>query len=205
MKRKSITAKFSALILTITLIVGMLPIGYASAQSDSQATFTDLKMSLNENYEGAAYWVIELTSDKEIGFGNNSHWYRNLQQYSDDEERDELVDSIRNNIIINGKSIDEGLAASEDNVTSVRVKVGCSNDKTLNKLWIAVTAEFSGQKDNVYGVNDYSDFTLEFKEGITLNSHPIKPVKYKYRSYDQVFKLDTGKSEFENHNFISGY
>ncbi len=196
MKSKSILTNISTIILIITLIIGVLPIGFASAQSDSQAVFTDLKMTLNENYEGAAFWVIELTADKEIGFGDNSYWYRNLQQYSSDEERSELVESVRKNIIINGKSIDEGLNASDDNVTSTRVKVGCSTDKTLNKLWIAVTAEFAGQKDNVYGVNDYTDFTLEFRDGLILNSYRIKPVKYKYRSYDQIFKLDTGKSEF---------
>lgn len=196
MKTQSIPAKASAIFLIITLMLGMLPIASASAQGGSQASFTDVKMTLNESYEGAAYWVIELTADREIGFGDNSYWYRNLQQYSTDEERSTLVESIRKNVIINGKSIDEGLNASDDNQTSTRVKVGCSADKTLNKLWIAVTAEFAGQKDNVYGVNDYTDFTLEFKEGLTLNSYPIQPVRYKYRSYDQIFKLDTGKSEF---------
>lgn len=197
MKIKSIVTRASVLLLVIVLITCMLPIASTSAQNESEACFTDLKLTFDESYEGAVYWVIELTSDKEIGFGNDSYWYRNLQQYStDDEERSVLVDSIRKNIIINGKSIEEGLNASDDQLTSTRVKVGCESNKTLNKLWIAVTAEFVGQKDNVYGVNDYTDFTLEFKEGLSLNSYAIKPVKYKFRAYDQIFKVDTGKSEF---------
>ena len=203
MKRKVSAKKLLALFLSIMLFATAVPVALISAQNDSEAGFTDISLTLEESYEGAAYWVIELTSDKEIGFGNNSYWYRNLQQIADaaGEEHNALAQILRDNILINGKSIDAGLNESTDKATSTRIKVGCTDNSTQNKLYIAVIAEFVGQKDNVYGVNDYTEFTLEFKEGITLNSHSIKPVKYRYSPYDQTFKIDDGTRDFVEAKF----
>ena len=198
MKNLTVWQKVLAIIVALTMFLGVLPLSFVSAQNSDEASFTELKLSFDENYENAAYWVIELTLDKEIGFGDNSYWYRNLQQIDDaaGEEHNALAQILRDNILINGKSIDDGLNESDDKATSTRIKVGSVNDNTLNKMWIAVIAEFVAQKDNVYGINDYTEFTLEFKEGIIINHTPIKPVKYRYCPYDQTFRVEDGTRDF---------
>jgi len=206
---KKFTVKIMSLIVAVTMLINLVQLISATANSVSPtANIIDMQFSLSEydkTYDNGinTYWKIVLTGDQNIGFGDSTYWQTNLQQYmveSQSTERDNweehnaLADILRENIYINGISIAEGLATDPVNQgLSTRIQAGDSKySSTRNKLIIYVRAEFVAQLDNTYGLNDYTDFTLEIKEGITLNGFAINPIKYKYHADSQLITVDDG-------------
>lgn len=217
---KRILSKILSLIVVIALLLNVVQLIIATANDlEKNANIVEMKFSLSENdptYNGDAgvytYWKIELTADEDISFGKSTYWKKNLQQYmidsqtTDDdpwEEHNALADALRENIYINGISIKDGLATDPVNQgLSTRIQIGDSrNANTKRKLMIHVRAEHISQLDNTYGLNDYTDFTLEIKEGITLNGFKINPVKYKYYADTQQIVLDDGTLSVEKLGF----
>ena len=206
---KKITARFISVVLSLTLVMNLVQlISVIADSSTSTANIVDIQFSLSEydkTYDNGinTYWKIVLTGDQDIGFGDSTYWQLNLQQYMGQsqstekdnwEEHNVLADSLRENIYINGISIAEGLATDPlSDAVSTRIQAGDSKySSTKNKLTIYVRAESVGQLDNTYGLNDYTDFTFEITEGITLNGFAINPIKYKYRADSQLITVDDG-------------
>lgn len=168
------------------------------AKNDGSSEFIEAKLTENSNYDnGGAYYVITLKSEAEIGFGDNSYWYRNLQQINSSagDEHNALAKELRSRILINGKDVDSGLSQAEDKATSTRIKIGCkTNANTENYLYIAIKKD-----DNSYGVSLTSDFTLEFKEGITLNGKKIPAAIWSYKASNGKMTLNGAvSSEFDD-------
>ncbi|MDD4414537.1 MAG: hypothetical protein PHR14_08370 [Oscillospiraceae bacterium] len=205
---KKTVVKALSLLLTVVLFAGLylrLPV---QALDTPAANITEAKFSLSEydtTYDAGAgtYWKIELTGDQDIAFGTGNYWKLNLQQYMVEsqstaadnwEEHNALADILREKIYINDVPLKDNMALDPANKDlCVRVMTGDKQyDATKRKLYIFIRSEFVAQKDNTFGVNDYSDFTLEFKEGVTLNGFKINPVKYKFSSRTQEFIIDDG-------------
>ncbi len=206
---KKITARLISAVLSLALVMSLVQLISVTADSSvPTANIVDMQFSLSEydkTYDNGinTYWKIVLTGDQNIGFGDSTYWQINLQQYMIEsqstekdnwEEHNALADILRENIYINGISIAEGLATDPVNQgLSTRIQAGDSKySSTKNKLIIYVRAEFVAQLDNTYGLNDYTDFTLEIKEGITLNGFAINPIKYKYHADSQLITVDDG-------------
>lgn len=206
---KKFKGKMLSLVLVVVLLLNLVQLISVTANSVvPSANIIDMQFSLSEydkTYDNGinTYWKIVLTGDQDIGFGNSSYWQNNLQQYMVEsqstekdnwEEHNALADILRENIFINGISIAEGLATDPVNQgLSTRIQTGDRKySSTRNKLIIYVRAEFVSQLDNTYRLNDYTDFTFEIKEGITLNGFAINPIKYKYHADTQLITIDDG-------------
>ncbi len=220
---RKVIKKLIPMFLMFMLIVNTVYIAYATTNNnnDSIANVIDMQFSLSEydtTYDNGinTYWKIVLTFDKKVGFGSSSYWQKNLQQYMVEsqstekdnwEEHNALADILRNKIYINGMSIEEGLNNDPVNQgLSTRIQIGDGKySSTNNKLMIYVRAEFIAQMDNVYGLNDFTDFTFEIKDGIILNDYTINPIKYKYHSDTQLITVDDGTLSVDSVYFDKNY
>lgn len=210
---KKAMAKGFSLLLAMALLAGLYQSLPVHAQDAPPANITEAKFSLSEydkTYDGGTgtYWKIELTGDQDIAFGKGNYWKLNLQQYMAEsqstaednwEEHNALADILRQKILINGVPLQERMEQDPVNKNlCVRIMTGdMQYEATKRKLYLFIRAEFVAQKDNTFGVNDYTDFTLEFIEGVTLNGYAINPVKYKFDAGTQEMTLDDGTFSLE--------
>lgn len=139
-------------------------------------------------YESGDNWEIKLAADQKIQLGDGSYWWRNLQQIASGagEEHNAFAQLIRENIIINGLSVDDALNAATDQIASTRVWT--TSDSTSDYLILTIK-----KSDNPYGINTASDFTLEINDGLTFNGYALLPQKLDYVALSNKF-VDLGNT-----------
>ena len=131
--------------------------------------YTTFTKTTATNVAGSDYYQIILVADKEIKIGDD-RWSKNLQHVANNAtpEHNALAQLIRDNIYINGMSIGEALKIADNKVDSTQVS---ANDGYNFIIKIKKT-------DNPYNIDPISYFTLEIKDGISLNGYAIKAQKY---------------------------
>lgn len=146
--------------------------------------YTDItNYAFYENSDGNL--EIRLFADQTIQLGDGSYWWRNLQQIASSAtaEHNAFAQLLRDNIIINGISVDEALNSAVDKAASTRLWTTANNSLliTINK------------NDNPYGISIDSSLTLEIKDGLTFNGYALLPKKLTYLAATQKF-VDLGKT-----------
>lgn len=131
--------------------------------------YTTFTKTTATNVASSEYYDITLVADNEIKVGSD-WWSKNLQHVASNatDEHNALAQLIRDNIYINGMSIDEALKIADNKVDSTQV---IANDGKNFIIKIKKT-------DNPYNLDPISYFTLEIKDGISLNGYAIKAQKY---------------------------
>lgn len=167
----------SATVWFLTVFM-LLNIYMSSTVIKATAPEADITGTTATNAAGNQYYEITLSTDQNIALGSD-YWNRNLQQIApanaenlDVEAHNALAQIIRESIIINGMSIDDALAAADDKDASTQV----STSGTALIIKVKKT-------DNPYHLDPISYFSLEIREGITLNGYAVVPKKYYVRPH----------------------
>lgn len=174
-----------AVLLAVVLLCSGVPLLTAGAAEDSVATAQKAVFQLSEgtlcsNHKEvtADHWRLDIYFDKTLTqefSSSSSYWNRHLQAST-------LKDAICSNIRLNGKTLTECLELEagtiHDGETSARgiftayhVQTAGSNGEVLR---IAIPV------DNLYGISDTEDFTLQITNGITLNGAALSVATVQY-------------------------
>lgn len=126
--------------------------------------------------DNADNYAIKLTTSSNILVTESvNYWSQHLQQIASGatDEHNALAKLLRENILINGMSIEEAFKKTNNasDVDTTRIYTYQSGEKYV--LMIEVK-----KSDNPYHMDFKPYFTLEIKDGITLNGYQIKAQKY---------------------------
>lgn len=181
--------KLLSVLLTLAMLGCCIPYLAISATETAVSKFTEASFYSVDSYsvggtERGACYVIDLKSDQSI-FLSNGYWDRNLQQNGGGctAEHAARADVLRQNIRINGVTVDADLVAGTDHTNSTMISTA---SPSILRIHIR-------KAENHYGLTDTGDFMLEIGSGITLNGIALSPVVVQYTAADGSFTIENGK------------
>ena len=161
-----------------------------------EATLSEVSNYDNAGNRGDCY-LITLKANVKIAYDENSYWYRNLQQSTGGAPPAHVARAItiRDNIIINGISVDEELKMGDDHSNSTMVR-------TTNDYYLLI---YIRKDENGYGISPDMDFTVEIKSGIVLNNDISLPhTLFTYSAATKSFTIKTLEISKKFIAFVTG-
>lgn len=201
-------ARVLSLVICFALLIGMVQGVFVQAETNQTPVATNvtgMTLSFAENYRGSTLygpaWVITVQTDQDIAFNSKSnYWLINSQQIMVDKqasglvENDEIImtvdehnalrEELLEKVIINGQNLGYWLDL-DGNALSARVDL--TNNSGANCFVVELRAEYVTTKDNVAGVNDYTDFSIGFAEDLVINNCKITPTTWRYHAETKGF------------------
>ena len=174
-----------AVLLAVVLLCSGVPLLTAGAAEDSVATAQKAVFQLSEGTlcnahpeVTADHWRVDIYFDKTLTQefpANSSYWNRHLQAST-------LQDAICSNIRLNGKTLTECLELEAGTVHDGEEKA-----RNIYNAYHVQTVGSNGEVlriaipvDNLYGISDTEDFTLQITDGITLNGAALSVATVQY-------------------------
>ena len=181
--------KLLAAMVALAMLCFCMPVFAEDTTGSVVAQFTEASFYSVDSYtvggtdRGACY-VIDLKTDQSI-FLSNGYWDRNLQQNGGgcSEEHAARANVLRQNIWINGVTVDADLVAGTDHSNSTMIS-------TVSPSTLRIHIR---KAENHYGLTDTGDFMLEIGSGITLNGIALSPVVVQYTAATGSFTIENGK------------
>lgn len=167
------------------LLCSGVPLLTAGAAEDSVATAQKAVFQLSEGTlcnahpeVTADHWRVDIYFDKTLTQEfptSSSYWNRHLQAST-------LKDAICSNIRLNGKTLTECLELEAGTIHDGEEKA-----RNIYNAYHVQTVGSNGEVlriaipvDNLYGISDTEDFTLQITDGITLNGAALSVATVQY-------------------------